>query len=51
MKIRTDSFTRVILDEGLVHDYELELRMYNLFQIEDIRDYSRKRSLIYPNYC
>jgi len=36
MKIKKDSYTNVILDEGLIHDYELEPRKYNVSQIEDL---------------
>jgi hypothetical protein len=50
MKIRTDNFTGVILEDGLIHDYEFERRIHYIAQNEDIREYSLKKSFVYTDY-
>ena len=47
MKINRDNFRGLILADGLINDYELELRIHQISQIMDIHEYALNEQLMY----
>jgi len=41
------NMTEIIRDEGLIHDFEFESRLYEIGLLEDFQSYLGKKRLIY----
>ncbi len=50
MKIKKDNFRGLILADELINDYEFELRVHHISQIEDIHEYALNKHLMYSGY-
>ncbi len=44
---RNDKMKEVILDDELINDYEFGVRVYLVGLVEDIQEFSGKKSLIF----
>lgn len=49
MKTENKNISDIIQDEGLIHDFEFELRMYEAGLLEDFQSYLGKKRLIYSH--
>ena len=49
MRNQNKKMTDIILDEGLIHDFEFESRIYKAGSLEDFQSYLGKKKLINSN--